>query len=463
METNTGSRLEIFWLPIGDKVLVYAPLHNLTALVNQLAAEQLRRGLAGNASVQGENLSALLCALQAPGQMAPQAREGELGQPKLLGLVTTRGCNMACRYCDFAAPKQTSPVMDLETARDAIDAYLNLLVQHGQTHAELHLFGGEPFYAPRTVHFAVEYAQARAIEKGLTIHFEAITNGFFNQRMAHWAAGMFDTVFLSLDGPREIQDRYRPGPGGRSTFDIVAGNARIFTENNVELILRSCVTSETVTHLSEIATWFADEFQPATVCFETMTPSEGAQTSEISPPDPWVFARNFELAAGILQARGIGTVLSTAELSHPHVSFCTVGYDPIIVTPDGLVHACYLLEEDWRREALDLTFGRLGYDKAGSAQLILDSQAIQRIRQLNVHAYPLCADCFCRFHCAGGCHVNRRRTLLANRYDATCIQTRMVSASSLLKHMGQTELYQAWLSDEALHRATVLQKGDRLL
>ncbi len=448
---------------MGDKVLIYAPLHSLTALVDHTAIQQLRRSLTVDAPVQGEHLHALLKILQAPGQRIPQAREGGIDQPKLLGLVTTRGCNMACRYCDFAAPKQTSPVMDLETARDAIDAYLNLLAQHGKTRAEIHFFGGEPFYAARTVHFAVEYAQARAFEKNILLHFEAITNGFYNQRMAYWIAGMFDTVFLSLDGPREIQDAYRPGIGGRSTFDIVTRNARIFRENNVELILRSCVTEKTVTHLPEIATWFADEFQPTTVCFETLVPSDGAQTSEISPPDPWIFARNFEIAAGLLEERGISTVLSTAELSHPHVSFCPVGYDAIIVTPDGLVHACYLLEEEWHRESLNLTFGRLGSGETGSAQLILDPQAIDNIRQLNVHAYPLCTNCFCRFHCAGGCHVNRRKTLLADTYDATCIQTRMVSAGTLLKHMGQIELYQTWLSDQNLQRAAVLQKGDRLL
>ena len=38
---------------------------------------------------------------------------------------------MACRYCDFAAPKSASPAMSLDVARAAIDGYLRLLGERG--------------------------------------------------------------------------------------------------------------------------------------------------------------------------------------------------------------------------------------------------------------------------------------------------------------------------------------------
>ncbi len=72
---------------------------------------------------------------------------------------------MACRYCDFAAPIGR-PRDGPETARDAIDAYLELLGSRGRR-AELHFFGGEPFDAEEVVHFAVEYAKLRAAELGM--------------------------------------------------------------------------------------------------------------------------------------------------------------------------------------------------------------------------------------------------------------------------------------------------------
>lgn len=462
MVSKFSSTREIFALPVADKVLIYAPLLDLTALVNRAAADRLHAGLNGKESVKSPRLFSLLEELRSPGMDLPRPRQGELGAPLFLGLVTTRGCNMSCAYCDFAAPKHDSPVMDLPTARAAIDAYLQLLVEKGQRHAELHFFGGEPFFAPRTAQFAVEYALAKAAEKKINLRLEAITNGFYSKRMAEWVASAFDTVFLSLDGPQDIQDRYRPAVNGRGSYEIVASNARLFAERDVELILRSCVTSDTVGRMAEIATWFAVEFAPSAVCFETIVPSALSRANGIEPPDPWQFVLGFNQAAGILASRGIETVLSTAEMGVPHVSFCPVGKDAMIVTPDGAIHACYLLEEEWRREGLDLTYGRLDPGGVGEGFLHVNLDSVERIRQLNVHSYPLCADCFCRFHCAGGCHVNRRKTLLSKEYDSTCIQTRMVFTSMLLKRMGQELTNQQWLADPGLYQATVLQKGDRL-
>lgn len=456
----TGSNREIFALPIADKVLFYAPLHDLAALVDPRAADQLRQSLSQGADLPGGKLSGLAASLRAPGRPLPQPRQGGMGVPLFLGLVPTRGCNMSCAYCDFAAPKHTSPVMDLPTARAAVDAYLDLVVAQGAGHAELHLFGGEPFFAPETVHFAVEYALAQASQRGLSIHFEAITNGFFSCRTAQWVASTFDTVFLSLDGPREVQDRYRAGLGGRSVYDVVARNARLFSDQGVELILRACVTSETVERMPEIAAWFAEEFHPSAVCFETLVPSALSQSNDIQPPDPWAFALGFGEAAALLAQQGIQTVLSTADLGCPHLSFCPIGTDAMIVTPDGFVHACYLLEDDWRREGLNLTYARLNQN--GSSRLVLDQQALDSIRQLNMRSYPLCADCFCRFSCSGGCHVNRRAALFKREYDATCIQTRLISASILLNRLGQTDLSRRWLADPSIHREVVLQQGDRL-
>jgi uncharacterized protein len=457
---TASPKREVFALPIADKVLIYAPLHNLAALLDSRATEQLRKSLIEETPAANAKLSALGDSLLAPSSPVPQPRQGGMGTPLFLGLVPTRGCNMSCAYCDFAAPKSSSRVMDLVTARRAVDSYLDILARQNASHAELHLFGGEPFFAPEVVHFAVEYALARAAERGFSIHFEAITNGFFNQRVASWVASTFDTIFLSLDGPREIQDRYRSGLNGRSAYDVVSRNARLLAEHGVELILRSCITSETVDRIPEIAAWFAEEFHPTAVCFETLVPSDLSQSNSLQPPDPWSFARGFGQAAELLARQGIQTVLSTADLNYPHLSFCPIGTDAMIVTPDGLVHACYLLEENWQQEGLDLTYGHLEEDAPGG--LSLDLAALENIRQLNMQNYPLCADCFCRFSCSGGCHVNRRAVLYQNEYDATCIQTRLISASVLLDRLGQGDLGRQWLSDPTLHQPAVLSRGDRL-
>lgn len=450
-----GLDVEIFALPVGERFLIYAPLQALTALVDRSALHCLQAGRQSLDPVPAA-LQPILGRLQTPPQTLTP-RSGPLDAPLFLGLIPTRGCNLGCRYCDFAAPKQASPVMDLGLARAALEAYFALLRAAGRRRAEIHFFGGEPFYAGAVVHFAVEQAAARAAELGLSVRFEATTNGLYSAARCRWIADRFDTLVLSLDGPPEVQERQRPALNGRPAAALVIRNAKILSDGPVELILRACVTSETVARMPATAEWMGREFRPAAVCFETLTTSAQSEAAGLTPPDPWEFARGFDAAAQILNAQGVEAVLSTADLRAPRLSFCPVGGDALIVSPDGTVAGCYLLAEEWARRGLDMRLGRLngrGFE--------IDPAASARLRNLTVLDRPLCAECFCRYHCAGGCHVHHDTSAPAGRYDAVCIQTRLVTVTTLLRRLGQHDLAAAWLRDRAAAEAAAWQRSDRL-
>jgi uncharacterized protein len=448
--------VDIFAVPVGKKFLFYAPLHQLTALVNLSALHAIRDALlTGDSAPPG--LQPIIERLRTPPIPVPTARTGPLTTPLFLGIISTRGCNLACRYCDFAAPKSNSEVMDLALARRAVDSYLNLVCEAGNRNAEVHFFGGEPFYAETVIHFVVEYAASQAAALGLTVRFEATTNGLYNTTRCRWIADHFDAIVLSLDGTPDIQECHRPSLNGHKTADIIVRNARILSEGSVELILRSCITRDTVQRMPEIARWIGREFRPSTVCFETLNASPLSEAAHFAPPDPWEFAQNFDAAAGILQAYGIETVMSSADLRTCRASFCPVGKDALIVSPDGAVDACYLLKKDWEKSGLDLRLGRLngkGFE--------IDPAALQSVRDLTVHQKPLCADCFCRYHCAGGCHVNHSTAAAPGEFDNLCVQTRLITIATLLRQIGQHALADAWLGDRDALEAAVWQKTDRL-
>jgi uncharacterized protein len=463
LKTDLGDPgCSIYAIPVCDRVLIYAPLHGFLALVDSTAQIQLQKGLQGKNDIHPKIREALET-LQSPPIHVPRPRTGKLGIPQFLGLITTRGCNMNCAYCDFVSPKDTSPCMELDLAKSSMDAYYGLLVERGAVSGAIHFFGGEPFYASQVVHFAVEYAKIRAAALGLSVRFEVITNGLFNQATCAWVADTFDTVLLSLDGPADIQDRYRPARNGRGAFELVRQNARQLAQGDCELILRACVTQETVSRLPEIAGWFAQEIAPDGVCFETLVSTPAAQAAGLEAPDPWEFARQFCLAADILESYGIPARLSTAELEACQVSFCPLGKDALIVDSDGSVNACYLLPEDWQQAGLRLDFGAVHpANGSGEAGFCIDSRALQSIRKLNVAEYPLCSACFCRYHCAGGCHVKHRAALQGEIRDELCIRTRAVSVARLLKQLEADDLYQQWLQDPQAQAASVLQTVDIL-
>jgi uncharacterized protein len=439
----------LFVVPILDRFLIYAPLHDLAALVDRRAVLWLRERLLSGRNVGEGRLAEIAHLLRAEARPPPLPRQGKLA-PAFLGLLPTRDCNFSCRYCGFLTPGGTNGAMDLKLARDAVDWYMRLVSKSGQREAEVHYFGGEPFCAAEVLDLTVHLARIRAREIGCTVRFEATTNGAFSEERCRWAADNLDTIVLSLDGPVDVQDYHRPYRDGRGSFGVVARNAAILSEGAGDLFFRTCVTAQTVDRMPEIATWLCQSYHPRGVCFEPVQPMARLQADQLEPPDPWVFARNFALAAEILETHGVEPVYAAADIHSRRVSFCPVGQDALIVSPDGAVNACYLLRQDWEARGLDLCLGRM--EDSGAAAL--DAERVAFARSLNVWNKPSCARCFCKWHCAGGCHVNHPLSDSPGNYDRLCLQTRIITLRNVLKAMGRQDTFRRLLANiGALERA----------
>lgn len=442
------SAAPVYGLPVADRWLVYAPLHDVIALANRPV---LRAWQSGELS-RDEPLAR---ALSRPVWAAPGPPAGE-PCPAFLGLLPTRACNLACAYCDFGAPGASTARMPLAVATAAVDWMAARAEAAGRSEFHVLFFGGEPFEAPEVVEVAVHRARSQAARRGLVPRIGASTNGCFDAAMACFVGDHFDAIALSLDGPPDVHDRHRPAVGGGPSFAAVAETARRLADTNVELCLRACVTADSVARLPEIATWMVDEFRPAAISFEGLSPGRRSARAGLRAPDPYTFAVRALEAQQRAEERGVRVVYAAASGLSPRYSFCPVGTDAVIVSPDGRASACYLPAGAWRRRGLDLDFGRVAADGVR-----LDSTAVERARALPA-ANPGCADCFCRFTCAGGCHVRPGRHAAGDAYGPFCVQTRLVTAGLLLRDLGEHELLTAWLADAAALRRLALQSRDTL-
>ena len=446
----------VFVLPVLEQYLIYAPLHNLAALVDGLAANRIRDSLLGPGDPEVGSLAELVGLLRSKVQPAPQPKGGAFS-PAFLGLIPTRGCNLGCAYCSFLPDKEPDDVMDLELARDAIDWYLGLTGDNGARAAEIHFFGGEPFCAEEVLDFSFHYARLKASEAGRTVRFEVATNGAFDDARCRWAADSLDSIILSLDGPPDIQDLHRPRRDGRSSSGRVARSATLLSEGAAELSFRACVTADTVKELPAIARWLCREFRPVAVGIEPLQPSAPSRAAGLQPPDPWIFAEKYCKAAWILEAHGVEAVYAAADIRARRVTFCPVAQDVPIVSPDGTIAACYLLARDWEEKGFDLRLGKL---EQGS--VFLDEEAVAAARGLNVWAEQCCSNCFCKWHCAGGCHVNHLLPDRRGSYDRLCIQTRILALRNILKEMERDDLMVDLLKDRQSLERAVLQASDAI-
>jgi uncharacterized protein len=421
---------ETFSVPIGREWLVVGPRSGVRARVNRAARDCLALPPS-----KGDPVASLREPLLRAQCDAPAPRTGAL-QPRFLGLIPTRACNGACVYCAFGAAGAAETRMDHALATEAIDWFASHARAMVQPDFEVHFFGGEPFIAPDVVEVAVHRARVQAASLGLRVRFHAATSGQFDADLCDWAGRHFHTLALSLDGQADVHDLHRPLRSGTGSWAQAVRAARRLADAPTQLCIRVCVSSANVDGLEELARWLSKDFRPTAIDFETLRATPQSAAAGLRAPDPYRFASGFWRASLQAAMRSVRATFAAADLScGPRASFCPVGNDALIVTPDGRVSACYLPCEEWQRRGLALDLGRVR--ARGGVQL--DAEKLERVRGL-ASGKPGCSTCFCRWSCAGGCHVHHGGPPADGGYDAMCIQTRIVTACAHLAEMGDSEV-----------------------
>jgi uncharacterized protein len=449
METSS-MREQIFAVPLLDQWLVYAPLHRLSALVNHAALQKLRTG------DESAPLDAFFDMIRQEQEPDPPGRKGKF-DPDFLGLITTRACNCSCVYCGFGGPDASRASMPGDLAVASVDWMAEHARSMGKDVLDVHFFGGEPTVAWDAVEIAVHRARTLAGRTGLIPRFEIATNGFLDEGKREFIGDYFDTVVLSFDGPKPIHDRNRPANRENGSFEAVRDTALGLGRSGAELCFRMCVTMESVGRLESIVTWFCDSFRPSVVNFETLQPNPASIAAGLHPPDPYEFAARYHEAGRILRANGVRPHYAADISESPRLSFCPVGTDSLMVRPDGGVSGCYLLEREYESRGLDMNLGRVEVEGG----MRVDWDSVVRLRRM-AEEKPRCRRCFCRWTCAGGCHVNHSYPGGPERYDDFCVQTRIISACSLLDDLDQEDLAENLLADRAASRRLAMQNSDCL-
>ena len=237
----------------------------------------------------------------------------------------------------------------------------------------------------------------------------------------------------------------------------MAETAGILSDSNCELILRVCVSQLNAGRMAETAAWFCERFQPSAVHFEPLQATLDSAAAGLQAPTADQFAAGFVEAMEEGRHRGVGVGFSGSTLGR-HGGFCPAANDGAIISPDGRVSCCYLLEEEWRAQGLDLNVGQ-----AGTGGLVrIDTRSVARIRE-TARLPHLCESCFCRNTCAGGCLVNHSHGGKLKERDSFCAATRTITAARLLEHLGTPEMGREMLLDASARARIAAQDSDRLV
>ena len=139
-------------------------------------------------------------------------------------LQLTQDCNFRCKYCVYSENRNarqrrhSEKRMDWETAKKALDFFWD----HSVDTAEVNIgfYGGEPLLEFPLIKQVVEYSKRRFSGKNLS--FNITTNAtLLTDEMIYYFRNHKVSVLISLDGPKEINDKNRVFSDGSGTFDAV--------------------------------------------------------------------------------------------------------------------------------------------------------------------------------------------------------------------------------------------------
>ena len=154
--------------------------------------------------------------------MAGKLKEKTSGVVKALCLHIAHTCNLNCSYCFASQGKYHGEraVMSYEVGKRALD----FLVENSGTrrNLEVDFFGGEPLLNFEVVKELVKYARSIEGAAGKNFRFTLTTNGMLiDDDVIDFSNREMSNVVLSLDGRKEIHDRFRVDYAGRGSFDTI--------------------------------------------------------------------------------------------------------------------------------------------------------------------------------------------------------------------------------------------------
>jgi len=309
-----------------------------------------------------------------------------------ISVLITEECNLCCEYCVTDSPQfQKSPLtIDIDFVKKGIADHFACV----QTRDIRFYSVGES-----TTHFELVkeiVAYARSISSS-RVNVELQTNGYFSVEIAEWISRNVDSVWISLDGPPEINDRYRKTLEGTGSSEVVAGNIK-YLADKIAVGIRSTCTSINIARQKELLD-YCRSLGVMKVATKPVLLPVGTVTDNWSV-DLLEYAEYFLEAWQYAQKRGMFyTCVLIFNFDRPVKYACRSCFPTPHLTPDGYVSAC---DRAFSGETplKDLIYGKWLPEER---KIEYDQARMNEIRQRSPEFMAHCLSCTARDYCAGNC------------------------------------------------------------
>ena len=336
--------------------------------------------------------------------MAGHLKAKTSGVVKALCLHIAHTCNLNCEYCFASQGKYHGEraMMSFEVGKRAFDW---LIENSGsRRNLEVDFFGGEPLMNFDVVKQLVEYARSIEKEKGKNFRFTLTTNGVLvDDDVIDFCNKEMSNVVLSLDGRKEIHDRYRVDYAGNGSWDKIVPKFQKFVEKRggKNYYMRGTFTHANPDFLKDIQVMLDLGFNELSM--EPVVCAAG-DPSELTEADFPIVCQQYEdLAKLMLKKDKEGKPftfyhymidLTGGPCIYKRISGCGSGTEYMAVTPWGDLYPCHQFVGDDKFKLGDIWQG------------VTNTEIQGEFAACNVYAHPECRDCWARLYCSGGCAAN---------------------------------------------------------
>ncbi|MBO5745451.1 MAG: thioether cross-link-forming SCIFF peptide maturase, partial [Clostridia bacterium] len=336
--------------------------------------------------------------------IAGELKKKTSGVVKALCLHVAHTCNLNCAYCFASQGKYQGEraIMSYEVGKRALD----FLIENSgsRRNLEVDFFGGEPLMNFDVVKDLVSYARSVEKEHGKNFRFTLTTNGvLIDDDVIDFSNREMSNVVLSLDGRKEIHDKFRVDYAGNGSWEKIVPKFQklVKARGGKNYYMRGTFTHANPDFLEDIKKMLELGFTELSM--EPVVCAKG-DPSELTEEDRKLVMKQYEELAELMlecdEARKPFTFyhymidLKGGPCIYKRISGCGSGTEYMAVTPWGDLYPCHQFVGDEKYLLGNIWDG------------VKNTEIQNEFESCNVYARKECRDCWAKLYCSGGCAAN---------------------------------------------------------
>ncbi len=307
-------------------------------------------------------------------------------------ILITEKCNFGCKYCFVHLSGH-------DGLWDSIQHSLDLLIKANKGESvQIQFFGGEPLMQFEYIEKTVNYMKEHGTELKDVTYFITTNGSLLTDSKCEYLKKNDFRVGVSLDGPKEMNDKMRVLPNGHGTYDLAVRGFKLLKKHGVKNFILVTPSPTNLESLYSICRYIVNELKPAYLTVNLPQYDYGFGV------DGKIFAEQIIQIILLCAEKKVGLtspasqVLSALKHKDPVIKTCSTTCDTASasITIDGRITYCPINFEE-----------TLFPKKVGDLES-LDFPELQKWFGQNPFDHPICKDCIAITTCGGVCPMQSK-------------------------------------------------------